>query len=73
MRVVDSHVYKGRLEEFTFGPIVMHKCDYLFTPRPFMARWPRHIWTSIFTYGVIFVMFPVLCWLAYAWVQGRLF
>lgn len=38
-----------------------------------MARWPRHYWTSIFTYGVIFVMFPVLCWLAYAWVQGRLF
>jgi hypothetical protein len=38
-----------------------------------MARWPRHFWTSIFTYGVIFVMFPLLCWLAYAWVQGWLF
>ena len=38
-----------------------------------MARWPRHIWTSIFTYGVVFVMFPILCWLAYAWVQGWLF
>ena len=38
-----------------------------------MERWPRHYWTSIFTYGVIFVMFPVFCWVAYAWVQGWLF
>ncbi len=34
-----------------------------------MARWPRHVWTSLFTYGVIFVAFPMLCLLAYAWVQ----
>jgi hypothetical protein len=38
-----------------------------------MARWPRHLWTTIFTYGTIFVLFPILCWLAYAWVQGWLF
>ncbi len=38
-----------------------------------MARWPRHIWTSIFTYGVMFVLFPILCWLAYGWVQGWFF
>jgi hypothetical protein len=38
-----------------------------------MARWPRHVWTSLFTYGVIFVGFPALCLLAYAWVRGWLF
>lgn len=38
-----------------------------------MARWPRHSWTTLATYGIIFGMFPVLCWLAYLWVQGRLF
>ena len=38
-----------------------------------MARWPRRVWTTIFTYGAVFVLFPVLCWLAYAYVQGWLF
>ena len=38
-----------------------------------MARWPRHIWTTLFTYGTMFVLFPLLCWLAYAFVQGWLF
>lgn len=37
-----------------------------------MARWPRHIWTTLFTYGAIFILFPLLGWLAYAWVQGWL-
>jgi hypothetical protein len=36
----------------------------------FMARWPRHVWTSIYTYAVIFIVFPLLCLLAYAWVRG---
>jgi hypothetical protein len=35
-----------------------------------MARWPRHAWTTIFTYAAVFVLFPLLCWLAYAWVRG---
>ena len=35
-----------------------------------MARWPRHVWTSIFTYATVFVLFPLLCLLAYAWVTG---
>ena len=38
-----------------------------------MARWPRHVWTSVFTYGTIFVLFPLLCFLAYAWVRGSIF
>jgi hypothetical protein len=38
-----------------------------------MARWPRTVWTTIFTYGAVFVLFPLLAWLAYLWVQGRLF
>jgi len=38
-----------------------------------MARWPRTAWTTLFTYGAIFLLFPLLCWLAYLWVQGRLF
>jgi len=35
-----------------------------------MARWPRHTWTSIFTYVVMFILFPLLCYLAYRWVRG---
>jgi hypothetical protein len=38
-----------------------------------MARWPRTVWTTIFTYGAVFILFPLLAWLAYAWVQGKLF
>src|SRR3954452_6068252 len=34
-----------------------------------MARWPRHVWTSIFTYATVFILFPLLCLLAYAWVR----
>lgn len=37
-----------------------------------MARWPRKLWTTLFTYGLIFVGFPVLAWLFYAWVRGWL-
>jgi hypothetical protein len=35
-----------------------------------MARWPRHVWTSIITYLMIFGLFPLLCLLAWAWVRG---
>jgi hypothetical protein len=38
-----------------------------------MARWPRNARTTIFTYLAVFLLFPILCWLAYAWVQGWLF
>jgi hypothetical protein len=38
-----------------------------------MARWPRHVWTTIFTYGTVFVLFPLLSFLAYAWVRGWIF
>jgi hypothetical protein len=34
-----------------------------------MARWPRNRWTTGFTYGAIFALFPLLCLLAYAWVM----
>jgi len=37
-----------------------------------MARWPRHVWTTLFTYGVIFLGFPLLCYLFWSWVRGRL-
>ena len=37
-----------------------------------MARWPRHYWTTLFTYLLIFLGFPLLCWLTYLWVRGRL-
>jgi len=47
--------------------------DYLAGPFsikfPDMARWPRHVWTTIFTYGTIFVLFPALCWLAVQWLR----
>ena len=35
-----------------------------------MARWPRHVWTTIFTYGAIFVLFPLLALAAYGWIRG---
>ena len=35
-----------------------------------MARWPRRAWTTLFTYATIFLLFPLLCFLAYAWVRG---
>lgn len=35
-----------------------------------MARWPRNFKTTIFTYAIIFLGFPLLCFLAYAWIQG---
>lgn len=38
-----------------------------------MARWPRRTWTTVFTYGAIFVLFPLLCLLAVAWVNGWVF
>ncbi|MCO6455351.1 MAG: hypothetical protein J5I93_08620, partial [Pirellulaceae bacterium] len=40
---------------------------------PPMARWPKRTWTTIFTYGTIFVLFPLLCLLAWAYVYGWLF
>jgi hypothetical protein len=38
---------------------------------PHMARWPRHAWTTLFTYGSIFILFPLLGYLAMLWVRGR--
>ena len=43
------------------------------TPHPSllpMARWPRHTWTTFYTYAAVFLGFPLLCWLAYVWVHG---
>jgi hypothetical protein len=37
-----------------------------------MARWPRTVWTTIFTYVAIFALFPALAYLAYLWVRGRI-
>ncbi len=35
-----------------------------------MARWPKNAWTTIYTYGSVFVLFPLLAFLCYAWVRG---
>jgi hypothetical protein len=35
-----------------------------------MARWPHSTWTTIFTYAAIFLLFPLLCYLAYRFVRG---
>jgi len=45
---------------------------YKGSERESMARWPRNARTTIFTYAAIFVLFPLLSWLAWLWVQGRL-
>lgn len=36
-----------------------------------MARWPRHTWTTFLTYSSVFVLFPLLALLAYAWISGK--
>jgi len=38
-----------------------------------MARWPKRVRTTIFTYAAIFVLFPLLCYLAHLWVTGKFF
>ena len=35
-----------------------------------MARWPRHTWTTLYTYAIIFILFPLCCFVAYMWVHG---
>jgi hypothetical protein len=35
-----------------------------------MARWPRHTWTTLVTYLIIFLGFPLICWVLYSWVRG---
>jgi len=47
---------------FYNGALLLQHLDFL------MARWPRHAWTTVFTYAAIFVLFPVLCYLAYRFV-----
>lgn len=42
----------------------------LLAPRIRMARWPQHVWTTIFTYAVIFGGFPLLCLVFWRWVRG---
>lgn len=37
-----------------------------------MARWPKNVWTTIFTYATVLILFPILCWLLQAWVRGRI-
>jgi len=36
-----------------------------------MARWPERLWTTLFTYSVIFVGFPLLCYIFWYWVRGK--
>ena len=36
-----------------------------------MARWPRRRWTTLFTYGTILVLFPLLAYLAFMMFRGR--
>ena len=38
-----------------------------------MARWPQRMWTTVFTYAAVFLLFPLLALLAYAFVNGLIF
>lgn len=49
---------------------MQHAVSLIVTCGTIMARWPESSWMTLFTYGVVLVLFPVLCLLAYAWVQG---
>lgn len=35
-----------------------------------MARWPQKRWTTLFTYVVVLVLFPLLCLVTASWVGG---
>jgi hypothetical protein len=35
-----------------------------------MFRWPEKLATVILAYGLVFVGFPVLCYVSYLWVTG---
>jgi hypothetical protein len=35
-----------------------------------MGRWPQERRMSLVTLALVFVGFPLLAWLAYAWVRG---
>jgi hypothetical protein len=37
-----------------------------------MFRWPERFVTVLLAYGLVFVGLPLLCWLSYLWVTGRL-
>jgi hypothetical protein len=36
-----------------------------------MARWPDHWRSNVTMLVVLFVLFPLLCWWAVAWVRGH--
>lgn len=36
-----------------------------------MAHWPDNRFTTWFTYLIVFVGFPILCWLSWWWLRGR--
>ena len=35
-----------------------------------MGRWPDNRRSNLIAFALIFVLFPLLAWLAYAWVRG---
>jgi hypothetical protein len=35
-----------------------------------MARWPDNLRSNLVGIGLVFVLFPVLCWLALWYVRG---
>ena len=35
---------------------------------PFMARWPDNWKSNLLGFLIVFVLFPVLCWLAWWWM-----
>jgi hypothetical protein len=37
-----------------------------------MFRWPENLVMVILAYSLVFVGAPVLCWLSYLWITGRI-
>ena len=37
-----------------------------------MFRWPDKLVTVVLAYGLVFVGFPLLCYLSYLWVTGAI-
>jgi len=43
---------------------------YLHSEIPRMARWPDNWKSNLLGFLIVFVLFPLLCWLAWWWLQG---
>ena len=73
---VECTVWRCRAQGVDFkelsGRRILTEEQAIETRKKLMARWPKKIRTTVFTYATIFICFPLLCLLAYLWVSGKI-